>query len=769
MRPLHPATWLCSMGLLLTHPAHVRSEEPRPGPLPIETALRVRRFLPEGPIHISPNANWVAYTLRDETRRRAVGADRYQWFGPTGVSTFAGEGCDIWISHLRSGETRNLTGGQGSSWSPVWSPDGKRLAFYSDRGGEAGLWIWEQARSRLRRVSRAVVRPLFASEAVRWTPDSRQVLCKILPVGMTVEEAAQRFTPEALREKAASPSGDATIQVYRSFTPAEQKQRAEAAARTESFDLTYRSRADLALIDAVSGAVKTVARDVFPYTYDLSPDGRHLFYTTNSQVRPTPGDDVHDLFIYSLKSRSTRQAAALPRTWWGRSVSWAPTGSPLGAVSYENHQTLCRFFTPDSASPPRECRIPARATNPLLQPVWHPSGRSLLLIVGNTLWEAGPDGRARPVAQFPALRPESLLASDQSRTAWSRDGGASVFVRGIDPATKEHVVSKVRLASGQVEVVHRAHESWEDTMASAGVGGELIVLRESAQQPPDLWTAPISGAPRRITRVNRELDRFALGGVRLIDWTGRGGQKLQGALLLPPDYRSDRRYPLVVRVYGNSRLSNQINQYGLWGTGPDDCQLLATRGFAVLLPDAPLGRGRLVQDLAGTVLPGIDRAIELGVVDPQRIGIAGHSYGGYSTLALLTQDQRFKAAVITGGFGDLMANYGHMREDGADSTDYWERILGATPWKAPELFLQNSPLYALDRVRTPLLMIHGANDVSTPAADIQKVFVGLRRLGQKVEYAAYLGEGHVPARWNLAHQRDSCERMLRWFTEHLSR
>jgi dipeptidyl aminopeptidase/acylaminoacyl peptidase len=138
----------------------------------------------------------------------------------------------------------------------------------------------------------------------------------------------------------------------------------------------------------------------------------------------------------------------------------------------------------------------------------------------------------------------------------------------------------------------------------------------------------------------------------------------RGALLLPAGYVDGKRYPLVVRVYGGSNLSRAVNRYGLQA-GIDNQQLLATRGYAVLLPDTPLGVGTPLADLAATVMPGVDAAVAAGIADPERLAITVHSYGGYSVLAILTQTTRFKAAVSSGGFSNLFSHYGDLRDDGS--------------------------------------------------------------------------------------------------------
>jgi dipeptidyl aminopeptidase/acylaminoacyl peptidase len=102
----------------------------------------------------------------------------------------------VLLTDVRTGATRTLAGGaSGAAWAPVWSPDGRRLAFYADRDGRARLWVWDRDRDALRRVSHALVRPYFGFEQPRWSPDGRRLLVKLLPEGLTLDAAAALLSP----------------------------------------------------------------------------------------------------------------------------------------------------------------------------------------------------------------------------------------------------------------------------------------------------------------------------------------------------------------------------------------------------------------------------------------------------------------------------------------------------------------------------------------------------------------------------------------------
>jgi dipeptidyl aminopeptidase/acylaminoacyl peptidase len=200
-------------------------------------------------------------------------------------------------------------------------------------------------------------------------------------------------------------------------------------------------------------------------------------------------------------------------------------------------------------------------------------------------------------------------------------------------------------------------------------------------------------------------------------------------------------------------------------------QLLATRGFAVLAPDvAPFDFKNQMRELASIIQRAVDRAIELGVADSTRLGIMGQSWGGYTTLAMIAQTDRFGAAVMRGGSGDQVSTTATLQAGGfAFGMQLTELYFGATAWEQPELYHRNSPIYLLDRVHTPLLILHGEAETTVPIFLADQVFAGLQRLGREVEFARYADESHNEARWSHANQRDLSTRMIGWFESHLKR
>ncbi len=255
-----------------------------------------------------------------------------------------------------------------------------------------------------------------------------------------------------------------------------------------------------------------------------------------------------------------------------------------------------------------------------------------------------------------------------------------------------------------------------------------------------------------------------------MDYLGSEGQPLRGALLLPPGWTAGTRVPMIVEIYpGDYKHSNAIHRFGFGDVnGPFNKQMLATRGYAVLVPETPQGVGTPMRDLAANTNAAINRVVELGIADPDRLGVFGHSYGGFSTISIVTQTPRFKAAVVSAGFADLTAFYGEIQESGLDAWANWvedDARMGGSPWQYRSRYIENSPIFSLDRVTTPVLLLHGANDATTRVFYAGQIFSSLRRLGREVEMRRYEGEGHVlEQRENIV---DYWNAVIRWYETYL--
>ncbi len=717
-------------------------------PLPIEEAVTALSFAlgARVPISLSADGEWLAYSLEDPRRRQSTPAGEDWAIAKTGAPGWLTS--DVWITQVKTGRSQNLTGGQGRNWAAVWSPNGEYLAFFSDRSGQLLVHLWERKTGQLRAASDAVVRAT-AFDVIRWSADSRRILVRPLPEGMTVERIIEQLSSGQRSGPEASRVPGATASIYR----AKEAEHQEAANAW-----TYLYLGDLAWIDVLDGRVQRLARGLRPHESWISPDGANVAFTSSRGHRGDTPQYLADLYVVPANGSRQPRLLASGLLQAGSDVSWSPTGRWLSYTGEDLPQEgqdsqLARgewaIVSIDGGGPHKltQSAPSVRHSGP---PLWDAKGENLYLPAGDAVLKASVhEKKVSTLAQFPGRSVLSIAAARGSGRFWSSSDGA-LYARFRDRDTKREGFYKIDPASGKASTVLEGDLKLVSNMDIAA--GTIAYLAEDSQHDQNIWLVDADFRnPRQATRINPQFERSAMGSSRLIEWHGLHGQRLQGAVLLPPDYDPQKRYPVIVEGYGGDRDSEHLNRFG-FKAGADNRQLLATRGYVVFMPDiVPLRLGTPMRDIADAVLPGIDKLIELGIADPERLGVMGLSYGGYTTLSLLVQTTRFKAAVSTSGIGNLVTLYGSMTRAGSSFSQYTigemtgagRGNIGGTPWQVRERYIENSPYFYLDRVETPLLLVCGALDETTPPVLSEEVFTGLRRLGKEAVLVRYEGEEHA--------------------------
>jgi dipeptidyl aminopeptidase/acylaminoacyl peptidase len=758
------------------------SWSPAPGqerttPIGIEDILGTRSIPWSARVSLSPDGKAVAYVAKGEHDARRQGRPVAD-----GVSGWAA-GADIWIADVGTGASTNITGGKGSSWGPVWSPSGSHLAFVSDRNGPVRPWLWAQANGELRQAAEVVAIPRgYGTDDIHWAPDGRRFCVKVLPEGMTADPAV----PSVVAGDGAPGNRDATrpTVVVRSFTPANSPDAVAPPAGGEDLN---RFRVDIASVEVSGGRFKRVVVGARPLEYWVSPGGEEIAYT-NLKAFGSRKDDLFenivDLIVVPLSGGPARTVAGDVGLATSFAVAWSPDG---GALAYTNSSGEC-CFVPAAGGPPLKAAISRREFGDRA-PLWDAEGRSVYLHDKHAVWRvAASDGTASEVAQLTEKTIVQVVATGGGGTnmgrvgggtrVWSPDAGRSLVISTHDARSKRVGFARMDARTGRISWLIEEDKYYGlppyfnvNTDATSD-GRSMVYLAQDARHSDDVWM--LSGdltRPRRVTTLNPSLERAERGTNRIIDWHDLDGRTLQGGLLLPARYREGGRYPLVVVVYGGHLGSNDVNRFGFSNvaTGTFNMQLLASRGYAVLVPDAPVRPGRALEDLAKAVLPGVEKVVSLGIADPDRIGVMGHSYGGYGAMCLLVQTTRFKAAVVRSGFANLVGVYGSLGGDGSAAGTWSAEVQGGmrgSPWQFRDRYIENSPLFRLDRIESPVLLVHGSSDNAFLADEI---FVGLRHLGKEVVYAKYGGEGHMQVNWDYANRIDSISRIIDWFDSHLKR
>lgn len=742
-------------------------------PLPVTVAASYRDLARRAPIDLSSDGELLAYTVESDD---LLSQGSY-YYSASGVpKSEGGTSPTVCITNTRTGENITLEREKKSSWGGVWSPDGRQLAFYADWNGKAGIWIWDRHDRQLRQIPELVARPFFFFETIRWSSDSRQILCKIVPEAMTLEQANNLTTQTKTSRFPSVNEGAASVFVLGTLDKARlEKENTKADAEVNESESSNRFLSDLALIDVQGGQINRLLKRIKPIWYSFSPDQKQIAFTNLKGWEFNSQQTVVALEVLNLASGERKTLAPKLRTAFGINVSWSPDSKHLSYTTFGQRAAgECFIVAVDTGETAKVSgkNLPNFGDYES-RPLWDFTGKSLYLVGAGNLWKIDPaTNAATEFAKIPNHRIVDIAAIRGDAEFWSPDHHQSIVVNTSDAQTMMTGFFKIDLKTGrQTRLLEENRTLGIGFSFDASEAGRLAFYSEDAQQPRDIWIADFNLQNlKRASSTNPALDRYEMGKSRLIEWRSVEGETLRGSLLLPVGFEEGKQYPLIVFVYGGAYGSREVNRYagaGLASSSAFNVQILATRGYAVLFPDAPVRIGTPLRDLYNTVMPGVNKAIDMGIADPDRLGIMGQSYGSFSTLALIVQTSRFKAAVITAVVNpDYLGAYLHMQRDGGASTGYYEEGqggLGGTPWEYRNRYLENSPIFYFDRIQTPVLIGQGTDDLPLTGAD--STFVALRRLGKEVEYRQYENEGHVIQR--RANIIDFWNRRIEWFEKYL--
>ncbi len=493
--------------------------------------------------------------------------------------------------------------------------------------------------------------------------------------------------------------------------------------RVREYDTGY---SDFYLVDTKSGDRKLIQKELAS-TPTLSPDGRYAAGFSNQ-----------NWICWDTKTGASRNLTALT----GRNFYREDNDSPQTASSYG-------------------------------APVWTRDGKFLLIPDRHDIWQFAPDGSmARNLTdglgrrenlelrivsldndpKQPGIDPTAplILRAENLKT---RDSG---FYRdSLDPAARPE-----KLSMGAAN--HRV-------LAKAKKADVYLFTASNFDVFPDIQiTNSAMKDFRKVTNANPQKADLAWGTSELIEYRNADGKLLSAALFKPPGFDPSKKYPLLVYIY--EKLSNTVHNFV--DPAPShriNASYYTSNGYVVLMPDIVYTIGYPGASALKCVLPATQHVMNLGFIDPERVGIQGHSWGGYQIAYMITQSNLFRAAAPGALVANMISAYDGIRwGPGIPRQFQYEKTqsrIGGTPWQYPMRFIENSPVFMADRVQTPVLMLHNDADDAVPWYQGIEFFLALRRLGKEVYFFNYNGEPHgVRKRPN---QKDYTVRMQQFFDYYL--
>jgi len=657
------------------------------------------------------------------------------------------------------------------TYQPGWSPDGRFIAFLWDDWVRQDIYVVPAEGGTPGRVSRSesfIGNPSFGSagEPPTWSPDGKHLLYSqdgdlfltSVPEGAILRltdtgdfESGARFSPDG-REIAYSKGGDLYV-----------LDRSTASTR----QLTREGRGD-------GGVV-------------WSPDGRWLAFGSGPTTRVSWSPDYSGpLVSYNWGKRGTRDVGVMaarggPVRWMAASADnesfadWSPDSQSIllerRSVDVKDRTVYLATLDGSSLKPIYRQRDDKFLASNDQHAIFSPDGRRVAFTSDedgwNHLYALDLDGGA----------PQRLTRGnfEVSYPAWTPDGNALVFC-STEAGTAERHIYKVSLADGSRTRLTTA-AGVNTAAALSPKGDRVLYLHSDPTHLPDVWVMPLApGSPARQLGdgMTEELHAFRWQTPQVVTYPSQVDElPIKAQLFVPPTLDKKKRHPAIVHTHQAA-----IYQEVYLGPGPQKDnvawygfhQWLAQEGYVVLNVDyrGSYGYGRDFRvgdymDLGGAdardVVSGVEYLKTLGYVDPNRIGVYGMSYGGHMVLSLLTKfPDVFRAGVDIAGVADFLLNYESL---------YGPWILGrlGTPEQNPQAYFNGSAINFIERIKAPLLILHGTNDPNVTLLQSILLVDRLLKNGKRFEFEIYPGELHFFTKkrsWV-----DAFAKMAKFFEEHV--
>jgi dipeptidyl aminopeptidase/acylaminoacyl peptidase len=671
---------------------------------------------------------------------------------------------------------------------PVWSHDGKRIAFTRDLADGVELWVADAATGKAAALGAVRINDVLGPP-FSWMRDNRRLLATLVPAG--------RGTPPAAPAVPAGPIVQETAGKVSQMATFEDLLK---DAHDEDLFQHY-ATAQLAVVDGASGAVTPIGRPAMYLSAESSPDGRYLLvrrlkrpfsyrvpyslFTRTVEVLDAAGKSVRTVADLAVSDEVPRQGVPLgPRL-----VDWQPLkpatlvwvealdgGDPLRKVPHrEKVMWLAAPFTGDSAEV-------LRVKNRFTSFAWSAKEDEALIT------EFDRDRRWRTVSlvSFAASTPAPKVVFDLSVNDAYKDPGAPVFDRrpdgqrvllqdgdsiylsgqGATESGNRPFLDRMSLATLQTERLFRsAEKAYEQFVAFAGASRDSVLVRsESKTDAPNYFLVDVKTGNRKavtsfpdttpqVTRMSKELLRY----------NRKDGVALSGTLYLPPDYKPGTRLPLLIWAYpleySDADTAGQVrgspNAYTrLNGATPI---FFALHGYAVLndatmpvVGDPETVNNTYIEQITESARAAIEKLDSMGVIDPKRVCVGGHSYGAFMTANLLAHADLFAAGIArSGAYNRSLTPFGFQTE----RRSYWE---------ATDLYTKISPFAHANKIGKPLLLIHGEADDNSGTFPIQseRLFEAIRGNGGTARLVLLPSEAHgYRARESILH---TLAEMLDW-------
>ena len=709
----------------------------------VDDALNVVSF---SQTDLSDDGKWLATV--SAVRRDGLGVDYRRDGDPTYIRPAAGT---LWVIETATGTSRAIFPHKRNLRSLAWSPDGSKLAMLVLHNESFQPVIWDRATGRTTTVTPPAGTYVAENSDVRWTESGASIVFSLHKAEWkrATRETFDRYTKGPVFVQSSSDP----------FLAWDGLRRAAGRRSVVAYDVAARRTRELIPEGMISSYTLVAGDSVVVYNEDITPktDYDVIFGTETRMIARTQASGSTRTLVPSLKSTTVvwtengrrfaygkegRVYVGSPHDSGGRQIAGPPAGAPRDTAAS------------DTSAAARERRARER-----FSPVrFSPAGDLLLLSNRQGLWVA--DVATGNKELMLEIAPDSSTTGPRmTAVGWSPDA-RYVYLTSASRTAWERGIARFDRQTKQLQDLVKDSRLYSNFRLSRN-GAVTVLSASDGNRPADIYVGDAAlGALRRVTDGNPWMRERLIGRTELLPYLDADGHKKYAVVYYPAGYTQGQRSPTVFNIYEDF----------FDDTFDATANVLTASGYVVVKPSVDFDIGYPGEAWVKGVTSAANKLIEMGVADSAKLGVHGTSYGGYATNLLITQTNRFKAAINISGKVDIISFYTDSPRLGVRNVHAAEKSqdrLGATLWQQPQKYVAHSAIMFADRITTPLLLMTGEQDSNVPANNTREMFYALRRLGKTVEWVNYMNSGHGTPGTNVEDFTDFHRRMLGWYDKYL--
>ena len=638
---------------------------------------------------------------------------------------------------------KNLLAGQGNYKGFAFDETGARLAFVSDRDDYKSdvsayrLYLWESAGDA---AAEPVSLPSGLSPGIAVSENGKLEFSKD---GSRLYYGTARL-PAPEPKDSAEPIKvdiwnyrDADLQTVQKSRADEDKKRSyRAVCHIREKRSVQLGSADMPSITTVDSGTRALGSSDVPYRQLVSWDGSYSDYYVVDLADGSRRKVMEKLHFGASLSPEGSYALYFDdkdRAWHTLRTADGRTFNLTGdlAVSFQQED----WDTPDQPRPYGSAG-------------WLEGDRAVLLYDRYDIWEIAPDGSSRQSLTRSHGRNHKIVFRYQKLDPEEKAIPASgpILLHAVDDRSKASGYYRAGLSGAADPAPLVMLDKAVGNLVKAKNADSRVFTLSRFDEFPDLWSSDGNFAGmKKVSNANPQQSGYFWGRSELIDYRNSDGKELRAILIKPEDFDPAKKYPLMVYIY--EQLTGGLHRYVPPAPGTSiNMTRYVSNGYVVLEPDIVYQTGYPGESAMKCVLPAVQKVVDMGFVDTERIGIQGHSWGGYQISYMITRTNIFRAVEAGASVVNMISAYGGIRwGTGLSRAFQYEKSqsrIGAPPWLRPLQFIENSPLFWVEKVQTPYLTIANDEDDAVPWYQGIEFFTALRHLGKEAYMFNYNGEKH---------------------------